>query len=127
MLPEFRRHAWSGIFDRNCLPGCFIRGFRRHADAQDSLAVSATGHRLVRVRYQINEDALAQLLVGRDFRKRRGILALHFHLQFRKLVVHGFERPVHHVGNPQTPRLQPHGPREIEEARHERIQPVHFR
>ncbi len=41
--------------------------------------------------------------------------------------MHGFERPVHHVGNAQRSQFQAHRPREIQEARNERIQPVHFR
>ena len=56
----------------------------------------------------------------------RRIVALDAHFGIRRLREDGFERAVDDLADALRVKIEMRGAREIEEARHERVQPVHF-
>ena len=89
-------------------------------------AVGLTPHRLKRILNQIHEDALAKLLVDEDIRQIRRVVALDAHLGIGQLRLDGFERAVENRRYALRPQVEVRRPREIEKARHQSVEPVHF-
>ena len=135
LFAEFGGDARAGVFE---FDGDARRAFariRNDGDAQRAAWIrlgrlrgrAAFGaHGFEGVEDEIEENLFAELLVGENFGEIGGEFALNFDVRGGKLIARGVEGAIDERGDGDGAKIEMRGAGEIEEARDERIQAVHF-
>src|ERR1017187_4664869 len=127
LLAQGGGNARSGIFEDDTHARAAVRGFRRDGYAQDRSACGAGRvHRLIRILDEVDEYTLAERLIDGNFRQARSVMPLDAHFAVRILGLDGFHRAVDDFRDLLRVQLELRGSREIQKARHERVEAVHF-
>lgn len=128
LLAKFGRHAGTSILDQDDDARKSSGEFRCGAEVQNSFAIAGRfGHGLESIEDQVDENLLAELLIGHDFRNLYGIIALDFHAGGRELLRDNSEGMVEDLRDLNRSEFKALRTSEVEKASDKRVQAIHFR